>query len=286
MIVANFPYGRLGNQLDLAAHLITFCELSGKTISLQYLSERAEDFPYFDNSPMRVYPARRRLGPLFEKITARVLNKLIQYRLIDQIDFLQKNEWVYFDEPACLANPELVRLRKARFCTLKVWRFRSKTRIREYRALIREVFTPRQSVLDAGRNFIDRLNCDVVIGVHIRWGDYKTAAPALYHDAGIYRDRMLEALALFPGRRVGFIVCTEEGAEIEELAGLTCVFPKADAITDLYTLAQCNYLIASASTFSTWASYWGAIGIYTIEDRQRQIASLGDFVTNDLIVDC
>jgi hypothetical protein len=285
MIIANFPYGRLGNQLDLAAHLITYCEVFGKTISLQYLESRADDFPYFDGSPMRIYPARRRIGPWFEKIAARVIGRLIRHRLISQVDFLATNEWVYFDDPAFSANPELVRLNRARLCTLKVWRLRSKVRIHDYRASIRQVFTPRPVVLDAGRQTVSSLGCDVVIGVHIRWGDYKTAAPDLYFEAGIYRERMLEARALFPGQRVGFVVCTEEGRDIGELSDLTCVFPKADAITDLYTLAQCDYLIGPSSTFSTWASYWGGVGLYTVQDRRKPIVSLDEFVTSDLVVD-
>ena len=285
MIVANFPYGRLGNQLDRAAHLITFCEVYGKTISLQYLEGRADAFPYFDGSPMRVYPARRRHGAWFEKIAARVISKLIQYRLISQVDFLTNNEWVYFDDPAFSVNPELVRLNRAWLCTLKVWRLRSRTRIHDYRALIRQVFTPRPPILQSGRQFIASLDCEVVIGVHIRWGDYKTAAPDFYYDATVYRERMLEARALFPGQRVGFVVCTEEGLEIDAFSDLACVFPKADAVTDLYALAQCDFLIAPASTFSTWASYWGGVGLYTILDSDKSIVSLDDFVTSDLVVD-
>lgn len=285
MIVANFPYGRLGNQLDLAAHLITYCEVYGKTISLQYLEGRADAFPYFDESPMRVYPSRRQHGVWFEKISIRIINMLIRYRLIPQVDFLNSNEWVYFDDPMFSDNPELIRLNSAWLCTLKVWRLRSKTRIHEYRSLIRHVFTPRTAVLEAGRRSVASLDCDVVIGVHIRWGDYKTAAPEHYFDAAVYRERMLEARALFPGRRVGFVVCTEEGRDIAEFSDLSCVYPKADAVTDLYALAQCHYLIAPSSTFSTWASYWGGVGLYTIFDGRKPIVSLDDFVTSDLVVD-
>ena len=285
MIIANFSYGRLGNQLELAAHLMTYCEVYCKTISLQYLKGRADDFPYFDGSPMRVYPSRRRYGAWFEGVASRVINKLIQYDLIPQVDFLTRNDWVYFDDPAFSAYPELVRLNRAWLCTLRVWRLRSKTRIHDYRALIRQVFTPREAILDAGRKFISSLECEVVVGVHIRWGDYKTEAPDLYHDASVYRQRMLETHALFPGRRVGFIVCTEEGRNIEALADLICVFTKSDPMTDLYALAQCDYLIASASTFSTWASYWGEVGLYTIRDRNKPITTLNDFHVSNLVVD-
>ena len=284
MIVANFPYGRLGNQLELAAHLIVFSELENRTICLQYLARHAEAFPYFDGSVLRVYPAQKRFPAMIEKIIAKVIGKLVQYDLITKIDFLEKNEWVYFDDPTSASNPELMKLRSAWLCTLKVWRFRSKTKIKNYRQKILGVLTPHPAVLASGKNFIAQLNCEIVIGVHIRWGDYKTAAPELYHGIEVYRERMREARALFPGQTVGFIVCTEEQLDLVELQEMNCVFPKSDAITDLYTLAQCDYLIASASTFSSWASYWGDIGIFTISDRNRRIVALEDFVANDLIV--
>ena len=96
---------------------------------------------------------------------------------------------------------------------------------------------------------------------------------------------MRDASELFPSQTVGFIVCTEERLDLVELKEFSCIFPKSDAMTDLYTLAQCDYLIAPSSTFSSWASYWGEIGIYTINDRNRRICELEDFVVNDLIVE-
>ena len=257
MIVANFPYGRLGNQLELAAHLIVFSELENKPICLQYLCRHAASFPYFDGSPLCIYLRGRRYGAFVERFLAKIIEKLVQYDFITHVNFLEKNEWVYFDEHPSANNIELIKLKKAWLCTLQVWQFRSKTKIRDYRQRIRDVFTPKQAVLAASRQFIEQLACDIAIGVHIRWGDYKTAAPEFYHDISTYRNRMLEAQALFAGRKVGFIVCAEEQLDIVELEGLKCVFPKCDAITDLYTLAQCDCLIASVSTPSSWAAYLG-----------------------------
>ena len=51
---------------------------------------------------------------------------------------------------------------------------------------------------------------------------------------------------------------------------------------DLYTLAQTDLLIASASTFSEWAAYWGSVRSYTVIDPMRSIVSMDDFVTVDL----
>lgn len=284
MIIANFSYGRLGNQLELAAHLITFAETEKKHIGLEYLRENAKHFPFFENNPLNIYP-RQSISLSKKKIFIKIIYKLIEYKLIKNIDFLRKNEWIYFDDVSSANIKELIKLRKSWLCTIKVWRFRSKYLIKNYRALIKEIFTPNQDVLAKGKQFISQLNSDIVIGVHIRWGDYKTEAPSLFHDIKIYKARMLETQNLFPQKKVGFIICSEERQEIKELSELNCIYPKSDAITDLYTLAQCDYLIATASTFSSWASYWGDRGLFTINDKDKEILAVTEFVVNDLIVE-
>lgn len=284
MIIANYPYGRLGNQLQLAAHLMTFALMENKTICLQYLQEHAKSFPYFDSSPLRAFPKFKENNKFIEKIVSKIIPKLNKLHLIPEIDFLNKNQWIFFDRNEFFTNKELIKLKKSWLCTIKAWRLRSTSQINQYRSRIQAVFTPRQEILDQGRYLIASLESEIVIGVHIRWGDYKTAAPELYHGIEIYRKRMLEAQNLFPGKKVGFIVCTEEQQEIHELQELHCIFPKNNAMTDLYTLAQTQYIIASASTFSEWAAYWGNVGIFRVENPNVPISHLGDFMPVDLIV--
>ncbi len=282
MIIANFPYGRLGNQLQLAAHLITFSLMENKRISLLYLNEHANAFPYFADSPLRAFPAFDAKWHWMERIFLKIYYRLLKYKIIPTIDFLRKNEWIYFDSESQPACDEFSRLKKSWLCIVKLWRFRSQSRIKEFKPIIKMAFTPHDEVLNKGRAFIQSLKCDVVVGVHIRWGDYKTAVPDCYHDISVYRQRMIETLNLFPGRRVGFVVCTEEQIDLPELGDLHCVFPKSNAIVDLYTLAQTDLLLASASTFSEWAAYWGDVRSYTVIDPMRRIVAMDDFVTIDL----
>ncbi len=283
MIVANFPYGRLGNQLELAAHLIVFAEMEKKTIALEYLLENAKFFPYFENGALNLYPKQKK-SKINHKITRKIIYIFIKYNLIKKIDLLKKNEWIFFDDISSVNNIELEALKKSWLCTVKVWRFRSNCLIKNDRGLIKEIFTPTPDILYKCRQFIKQLNADIVVGVHIRWGDYKTEAPSFFHSIEIYKTRMLEAQKLFPEKKVGFIVCSEESEMIDELKELNCIYPQSNAITDLYTLAQCNYLIATSSTFSGWASYWGEVGLFTINNEHKKIVSLADFVVNDLIV--
>ena len=281
MIIANFPYGRLGNQLQLAAHLITFSEMENRRVCLLYLNDHANAFPYLTNSPLRAYPAFKPGFRWLEKILGVAYRKLVNRKIILVVDFLQKNEWVYFDSDSSASSQELTKLRKYPVCIAKLWRFRSTTRIRECRSAVKKVFTPPEEILKQGADFINSLQCDVVIGVHIRWGDYKTAVPDCYHDIAVYRQRMIETRDLFKDKKVGFIVCTEEQMDLPELDDMNCVFPKSSAIVDLYTLAQTDLLIGSASTFSEWAAYWGEIPLYMVIDPNRRIESMDDFAAID-----
>jgi hypothetical protein len=276
MIIANYPYGRLGNQLELGAHLIIFAELSGQRVCMTYFKDYALHFPYFENNFLNSYPRRRGLGRLLDKAVQRCVDLLIEKRFIPCVDYLAEDKWIFFDEMNMDLDPALSILKRSRITALKAWRFRARKVAATYKPQIVKVYTPHSVILEKGRSAIAQLQCDVVIGVHVRWGDYKTAFPENYFGLEVYKQRMSETLGLFPGKKVGFVVCSEEGY-IPGLADLQCVFPRGDAVTDLYTLAQCDYILATHSTYSRWASYWADKGIFFIESADKKINSLNDF---------
>ena len=47
-------------------------------------------------------------------------------------------------------------------------------------------------------------------------------------------------------------------------------------IEDLITLSQCDYLIGPPSTFNIWASFYGEVPTYHIEDSEFEF-ELNDF---------
>jgi hypothetical protein len=44
----------------------------------------------------------------------------------------------------------------------------------------------------------------------------------------------------------------------------------------LYVLAGCHYLVGPPSTFTLWASYYGATPLYQVEDPDKAF-SINDF---------
>jgi len=280
MIVADAAFGRLGNQLELASHLIAFAELTGQTVCLKYLGRNARHFPYFERDFLNAYPRRESPGRALDHLAYMGIWALSRGRAIPTVDYLAGDRAVFFDAPEVQGDPEVSVLRSSRISVFRGWRFRARSASAETRRRIRDVFTPHASILERGEAQRSALACDIVIGVHMRRGDFKSAYPHLYFGPDTYRQRMHEARALFPGRKVGFIVCSDEPVPAV-FDGLEYRVAGGDAIHDLYTLAQCDFIIATRSTFATWASYWGGKGLFLMTSDDDRIGSPDDFVPFD-----
>ncbi len=130
-----------------------------------------------------------------------------------------------------------------------------------HHAEIRRVFRPRQDIQDRVANFIAELraSADVLIGVHMRRGDYREyLGGRFYYDDTEYLRFMRQARELFPDQRATFIVCSNEPVNPEAFPGVEWAsLPKANGMEDLHVLAACDYLIGPPSTYSMWASYYG-----------------------------
>jgi hypothetical protein len=69
---------------------------------------------------------------------------------------------------------------------------------------------------------------------------------------------MREMAAQFPDRKVSFFVCSDEPRNAGEFPGLSVELGAGPPVADLYTLAKCDYILGPVSTFSQWASFYGA----------------------------
>jgi hypothetical protein len=112
-----------------------------------------------------------------------------------------------------------------------------------------------------------RATCDVLIGVHIRQGDYAGFLGGRYFfPTDAYVRVMKAAAALFPGRRVGFLVCSNTPQAISDPALPLIARGTGDAIEDMYSLAECDCIIGPPSTYSLWASFYGKKPLWEMHD--------------------
>ena len=160
-----------------------------------------------------------------------------------------------------LDGPELQeQIRPAKIVFVYGWRFRAPDLVRKHGDKIRAYFRPIEQFESPSREAVVRLrrNADIVIGVHIRQGDYRRwKGGKCFFPVERYAAWMRDLAAQFPARKVAFLVCSDEPRNAGEFPGLSVGFGAGSPVSDLYALAQCDYILGPNSTFSQWASFYG-----------------------------
>ncbi len=148
-----------------------------------------------------------------------------------------------------------------------------------YEKQIRSYFTPLNKYTDNITQFISkcRLNHDILIGIHIRKGDYKEfLGGEFYFEEEVYLDKALQIAKLFPDKKVAFIICSNENVDASAFKPLTVYTGLGHFIEDMYTLAQCDYIVGPPSTYTMWASFYGNKPLCKIFQR-NQVINIEDF---------
>ncbi|MCA9034532.1 MAG: hypothetical protein KDA81_09790 [Planctomycetaceae bacterium] len=131
--------------------------------------------------------------------------------------------------------------------------------------LIRRYFSPVEKLSQQISELIwnCRTESDLLIGVHIRHGDYKTFADGLmYYTFAEYRELMQQVARLFPGRRISFLICSNAEIDLSDFGQLSVTVAPGHPVVDLYALASCDMIIGPRSTYSEWASFYGGVPRY------------------------
>jgi hypothetical protein len=183
-------------------------------------------------------------------------------------------------QPFTLLNdPEIQeRIRAADIVFIYGWGFVAPECVPKQAETIRAFFRPVAQYNLASRQVVEQMrqDADVVIGVHIRHGDYKDwNGGKCYFPAARYAAWMHELVEQFPGRKVSFLVCSNEPRSAEEFPGLRVRFG-TDPVVDLYALSHCDFLLGPISSFSQWASFYGNKPLFHLDDTNARV-ELGRF---------
>jgi hypothetical protein len=175
-----------------------------------------------------------------------------------------------------LAGPEVqAQIRDAWIVLAHGWPFRVPTDwIQRHAGKIRDYFRPIEEYARASREAVDRLrrDADIVVGVHIRQGDYRTWHGGKYFfPASLYAGWMQELAAQFPDRKVAFFVCSDEPRTADEFPGLSVGLGAGSPVGDLYALAGCDYIFGPQSTFTQWASFYGNKPLFLLNDANARL---------------
>ena len=161
-----------------------------------------------------------------------------------------------------LNNPDFVADAQNKTILVQGWMFRDLQNMRKQREKICKFFTPislyntqvEQIANDA------KTKADVLIGVHIRRGDYKQFADGrwFYSDED-YAKWMKSVKSSYAaiGKTCLFLIASNDVVQTNKFEDLDIIFEPRHFIVDLYLLAKCDAIIGPPSTFSQWAAFYG-----------------------------
>ena len=161
-------------------------------------------------------------------------------------------------------------------CT-KGWQTRTDTRyLQQTMPQLQHIFRPKDEIMEKAQTMTDSLRSDahLVVGVHIRRGDYATWNDGrFFYELSQYHQFMLRVQQLYSPRRVAFFISSNEDFPLEQFEGCQCArFGRepSGAILDLYTLSLCDRIIGPFSSYSRWASFIGQVPLCFLEDKDQQ----------------
>ena len=274
--------GQLGNRLVLFAHFIAFAIENNLTIMNSAFDEYADFFETTSKDSFCCYPPQmvfegnkvaRKGFRLFTSSAIRLVTFITKCKLnFNHVKIITAYSW---QERVSLDSPKFLSLFKQQeIIFTQGYCFRASSYFAKNANKIREYFTP----IEKHRYNISRLinsiktSCDVLVGIHIRHGVYKTWRGGKYfYSIEQYTEIMKKIENLFYGKTVAFLICSNANHDKNTFSKFNTTFGNNHIIEDMYALAQCDYIIGVPSSYNRWAAFHGNVPLYTIEEPDKNI---------------
>jgi hypothetical protein len=281
MIVLARGFGELGNRLLTSAHLAN--------LAAQYETSFLDlDFPYY---PFFQRPPKFLKGPL--RLRRAVFDRPHPWQALPGIQYIELG---LHADATLFSNRLHAALKAGRPVALRLFdwmppAFRG-TPAPRVAARIRRAFTPAEPWATQAEQTVAeaRHGCEILIGVHMRHGDFKVFDGGRLFlppetTVGAMRAAEKTFAAAFAGRRVGFLICSDEPQPPAAFEGLRYTPGPGHMVADMTALAHCDFILKPpVSTFARWASFWGEVPLWTIPPSghvppppEFRIASLDPF---------
>jgi hypothetical protein len=291
MIFFSNKCGQLGNRLFAFAHLIANATASQHTVVNMSFDEYARYFETTSQDILCRYPAttswvtsNRFRSWLFvmNKIVLKFLRKinyhssLIFSVVIADLPEYQFKENKYFD----MKDDRFQQVARKKPVVFVYGRFfRDYENLEKYQDSIRNYFKPLPKIQKNVEMHcrLAKQDADVVVGVHIRRGDYVEFAEGKYfYSDQDYFSKMVELQASLPEKRMKFVICSNENIALSHFSRLSVLKGPGHLVEDMYMLSMCDFIMGPPSTFTLWASFYGRKPLYQIRDL-NQMTSFDKF---------
>ncbi|MBT7202159.1 MAG: hypothetical protein HN867_01545 [Deltaproteobacteria bacterium] len=118
-----------------------------------------------------------------------------------------------------------------------------------------------------------KLQTDVLVGVHLRQTDYQEfVGGRFFYSLNQYLMKMLEIRRLHHPRSCTFLICSDVSWQEGLKQDLKCFSGPRTVIGDLIALSKCDLILGPPSTFSGWAAWYGKVPIHFLENPTISLA--------------
>lgn len=287
MVILVKRTGQLGNRLFLFAHFLANAAEHGYELMNPSFGSYAPFFEAtasgnFQGLPVRLQPTRPR--PYFGWLLNALQHPRVFALFRGPARLLGRGRALLPAAPGPtdydLNEPAYLQAAHEGVVLAHGWQFRDKRNFARHGPLLRQLFAPVAAHRAAVAALLAqvRATADVVVGVHIRRGDYRTYCQgAYYYENPTYAHAMQLLRNQLPAaQRVTFLLCSNEPVTPADFPGLTTHLSTGHFVEDLYALAACDYILGPPSSYSMWASFYGLTPLLHLEKPTQTIA-LADF---------
>lgn len=274
MVIIADKVGQLCNRLFHFSFFIANSIDNGYKLINPCFDEYAEYFEVTAANNYLGYPIRNKITPfkLLDKIILKYYSKAVSLSS-KFVNLDIRNATTNYD----LKGSEYQKIAKNKIVFAKGWLFKDHDNLRKHRNVLVDIFKPKAIYYNEASEIIlklrEKFNC--VIGVHVRRGDYKTWRDGKYYFSDeIYLQKMLqlqEELKL-QNKSCCFFISSNEPLNEDAFQSVNNAIGERHFIVDLYSLANCDYIIGPHSTFSLWGAYYGNVPFLIIESETTEVA--------------
>lgn len=269
LIISNKP-GQLGNRIWVFAHLMAYAIEHNHKIYNPAFDEYSHLFEGTKNCIIPSYPQKKgffsskqltHLAYGITNISAKITRKLNLHNAICSTHYLDWTDSFNLDKNKFEDKSALT--------FLSGWLYRGEKILDKHQEEIREYFLPAKDHRDNVNKFIDdhKNENDILIGIHIRRGDYKTFENGKYFfEIEFYNKIMLQIQNFLAPQKVKFIICSNETITPSQFTVRSWYTGPGHYFEDLLALAECDFIIGPPSTFSLWASFYGKKKLFQLKN--------------------
>lgn len=284
MVVIVSKEGQLANRIWHASSFLVNAQEHNYKVKHLFFDDYYEFFSESldkNNTPVRFLGKRKTwLVSSVQKLTTFCVKLFFKLRLT-KLPFLEIIKYEGYEQGAIPFNLNdrkyLNKIKSKKLVLVSGWKFRDPVNQKKYRELLLVTWAPNKIFREKIEEYYKRYkkDHDVLVGVHIRGGDYKKyEGGKWYYTPEQYYGKIKEmaSLSAFNGKRLVFVICTNEmNISLSGTKDFSVFNEERHFIEDLYLLAKCDYIMGPPSTFSIWASFYGNVPLNMIQSASQRI---------------